>query len=315
KAVVEALTGKFDRHTYNVNQWLNTNINITVKFIICDGSFVGGYYSPIFKRSSVPVVTIYHNYEVEFRKDNKSLESVYGLNIYWVKKLEKTSYNNSTLNLFITQSDLNIFCDNYGERQNNFVLGCYEFPKNSIKTPKSIDNDNLYLGDNIKLVISGSLNTVQSVDSIFWFLSSIYSLVADKKIELTLSGRKPSKEFKSKVLEYKNIKIIENPINMLDVLKDNHIYICPVNIGGGIKLRIMDALSLGLPSIIHTKSVRGYESFIKDGYMFEFHDLYSFEKSLELCKSKITNKKFSRINLIDKYNDIFSFNSGTARFH
>lgn len=79
--------------------------------------------------------------------------------------------------------------------------------------------------------------------------------------------------------------------------------------GSGVKLRVMDGLRLGLPVLCHENSANGYETIMKAGYMFTYHDVLSFESSY----SKLIHTKFEKKNIYESYRQTFSFEAGVKR--
>jgi len=86
-------------------------------------------------------------------------------------------------------------------------------------------------------------------------------------------------------------------------------YICATALGGGLKLRVMDGLSAGLPVICHEVSARGYEAFAQKGLLLVYNDRDSFQKQLEILKTKSFDKKLT----VDLYEQLFSFEEGKQR--
>lgn len=310
KAILGIFTGKLTRFQVAINDWLNKN-NENLGLVIFDGSIIGGTYCDVFKRCNCKTVTIHHNYEIEYHKENRSIESLKGYFFYWIKKLEKKAYLNSDLNLFLTQSDLVEFQGHYGKSKSNKVIGCFEFP-NIIEEPSQYT---VYKNQsNIRLIISGSLNSVQTIDGINWFVHDIYDRLIKlyPNLELTITGRSPKGEL-VKLCKNKGIRLIVSPINIREIINQNDIYICPIRLGGGLKLRVMDALSLGIPSIIHQKSFRGYENLVDTNLVSEFKNEDGFMEIFNKMVSVLNQETYSRDELKLAYQERFSFDSGLNR--
>lgn len=87
------------------------------------------------------------------------------------------------------------------------------------------------------------------------------------------------------------------------------VYVCPINLGSGLKLRIMDGLRLGLPVICHKNAIYGYEAIKDAGFLFEYHDEKTFKDAL----LAITSRKFDRQDVYNAYLSAFSIEAGTQR--
>jgi glycosyltransferase involved in cell wall biosynthesis len=100
---------------------------------------------------------------------------------------------------------------------------------------------------------------------------------------------------------------------MQSVVDQAEVYICPVGVGGGLKLRIMDAFKAGLPVLVHAVSARGYDEFKKAGYLYIYDDQESFEESLKLLLSERSKGRLDKVKIKQLYCSIFSYESGARR--
>lgn len=303
KGLLDLLFGRLTRFEKSLKSW---KINNSSDIVVLDGGIIGGTFIRQFRKEKT--ITIHHNFERDYHSDNKTIESFKGICLYWIILLEKRAYLESTYNFFLTEKDKELFESHYGKRDNNYVIGCFEF--NNIQHNIQHNIQNFTESGEIKGIITGSLNTTQSIKSIMWFIKEIYPSIILKypNFKLSIAGRSPSTEF----IEYfnkLNINVIDSPEDIKAVIASNDIYICPVKLGGGLKLRIMDALSVGIPSLIHEVSYRGYEIFEETGLVREFSDAQTFheefENILNLLKIQNVRNKVSEI-----YIDNFTFKSG-----
>jgi hypothetical protein len=112
---------------------------------------------------------------------------------------------------------------------------------------------------------------------------------------------------------YPSINLISNPENMQDFIREADVYICPVFLGGGLKLRIMDGLKAGLPILTHEVSARGYNEFKKEGCLFTYNDARTFMVSLEKLLTLFNQEEFDKEDIQNHYQTLFSFDSGVKR--
>ena len=108
------------------------------------------------------------------------------------------------------------------------------------------------------------------------------------------------------------IKQCNCPENMSETIIDCGIFICPTNVGGGIKLRVMDGLKLGMPIITHKVSARGYDAFWDKPWFQVYEDKDSFMKALEKINVVIRENDGLRDEIIESYKQIFSFSNGNS---
>lgn len=309
-AIFGVFFGKLTRFEKSVSNWLSKNKN-NIDFVVFDGGIIGGTYCDIFQKNNCKCITIHHNYEVDYHKENKSIESLKGYFLFWIKFLEKKAYLNSALNLFLTQHDLIKFEFKYNSKRNSQVIGCFEFSKKT----NYYDNKYNFIDNNeLSIVISGSLNFHQSLDGVIWFIDKIYDRLKFEhpSIQVTITGKDPNK-FLIDLCMKKGIKIIASPANIRAVIAQHKIYICPTKLGSGLKLRIMDALALGLPSVIHEKSYRGYEKIGKSEFVSMYNDESDFFSVFNNILKQIRKHKNYKEILVRNYQKEFSFNAGVKR--
>lgn len=298
KKIFHLLSGKTHRY-YKVFQEIITTE--TFDYIVFDNSCVSFGLIELVHKLKAKVITIHHNYEYEYKRDssNKFLKPII---LYWVKRYEKESLLKSDLNLTLTQQDKILFQENYHLSGDNIkVLGCFEYKH---KDYQYTNHSKAY-----SFVITGNLSAKQTIDSLIPWLKEYYPILQNTVPvhKLTIAGKNPGSGIKRLCKELK-INLIDTPPNMDEILNDARYYICPTDLGGGIKLRIMDGLSHGLPVLTHKVSARGYDA-LKNKFVFEYHDKLSFHEAL----LKMIAKEYSNRDIINEYKAIFSFNAGCKR--
>ena len=95
---------------------------------------------------------------------------------------------------------------------------------------------------------------------------------------------------------------------MREILLPASCYLCPINLGSGIKLRLLDGLKVGIPAVCHVSAARGYESLVGH-YVFVYEDRAGFEKALrDALRCQATRKEIA-----DATYAVYSFDSGRER--
>ncbi len=131
-----------------------------------------------------------------------------------------------------------------------------------------------------KLVFSGMMDYDPNIIAVNYFAKNVLDKL-DSKYELYVIGKNKSKE----LISNKKIKYIGYVESMRDELSKYDIYVCPIIAGSGVKNKILQAMSVGLP-IVSTKL--GVEGLNKE------------------CKKNIyvVNDNFDFLNAIDKINNL-----------
>jgi hypothetical protein len=281
------------------------------RLCIINGSRCAGNMIAYIKSFNIKVIVIHHNYEKEYHLDNKTIETFYGKFLYYVLRNERNSYRMADLNFFLTQSDMNSLIENYGICKGSCrVIGTFEYESRTAPLIKEVKPP-------YRIVITGSMNHNQTVCGITDFYHNYYPIICKEypDIKIIISGRNPAKTILSILEREKDrITIIANPENMENVISMGSIYCCPTNIGGGLKLRVMDGLRQGLPILVHKISSRGYDTFFDKPFFKIYSDAETFKDGLNSILKLYSENKIDHEQIQKDYNDYFGFDAGCKRF-
>lgn len=277
-------------------------------YCIFDHNSIAGTLVDVCRKKNIKTIVLNHNCEQEYFRDNNSrIKNMLLLPV--VRKNERHSYNECDYNIFLTEEDEISFRELYGNSKTKCIVGgCF------LRKGEKIDlDDNGYFDkENPKIVISGTMGNVQNLDGINYFLDELYRHVPEN-INVVLTGRNPTEELKEKVAKYNNVTIIENPENILDIVGQCDIFVCPARLGGGMKLRIIDGLRCGLPVIAHKVSARGYTHFMKNGIIRQFEWPEEFKNCLEKTLTDIESERMDRYKIKGEAENFFCFDSAMNR--
>jgi hypothetical protein len=131
--------------------------------------------------------------------------------------------------------------------------------------------------------------------------------------QLKIMGRNPSKEILDWEKEYSFVKIYPSPENIRELCSQSPIYLCQMDDGGGLKLRVMDGLRNGQPILTHKVSARGYNAFFKEDFFRVYDDEESFVNGLKDIANYAVSTKFSREYVQKRYYEEFGFDIGVER--
>ena len=273
--------------------------------VVIDHSFTAIGVIQNVKKSGAKIITIHHNVEADYLKDNEPSWSYRIPYDYFVKKGERDALKLSDINLTLTDDDANKFRSWYPKRDLNLhTIGICEYKSTVTKHFETTSFNNIF-------VISGSLCFKQSVVPIIDFINRYFPIMEEvcPGCKLIITGRNPNKIIKKICDIHPNIELVPSPKDIDAVIKKASIYICPICAGSGIKLRVMDGLKRGMSVLCHEVSASGYEKIIEAGYMFTYRDNKSFKDSLY----NIINTNISPNDVYDKYLECFSLTAGTKR--
>lgn len=307
--LMSLLRGEIHRNKRFFKHFLKQNAD-KYSYCIINGGVYAGDMIDIFHSKGIKVIVIHHNFEREYKIDNRTLITLWGATSFFVNRNEKKAYKKSDANCFLTLSDIQLFRYFYGSTSSfEFLLGVFE-PEPVLKEVS------LNVKKTNTIVVTGSMNSLQTVDGIMNFRENYF----DKFIheypdwKIIFAGRNPSAKIDSfKNLYPDKIEVIANPPIMNDIIDLGRVFLCPTRIGGGLKLRIMDGLRKGLPIITHKVSARGYDEFWKYPFFQVYDDYVTFRKGFSAILDYINNRDGYQQEIQNIYNSYFSFESGCKR--
>jgi glycosyltransferase involved in cell wall biosynthesis len=96
----------------------------------------------------------------------------------------------------------------------------------------------------------GSLDWLPNVDGLRWFVAEVWPLVRRDQPEarLRLVGRNPTSEIQS-LAEHPGVELVGPVPDTRPWLADSEVSIVPLRIGGGTRLKVFEAMAMGLPVV------------------------------------------------------------------
>lgn len=275
--------------------------------IVIDHSFIASAMIDEIQATGAQIITIHHNVERDYLRDNARMYSILFREPYvrFGKKAERDCLQASSVNLTLTEQDAAEF-RSWFEDANLHVhcWGVHEYKpipdKAFIPRPKGSH-----------FIITGSLSFWQSLMPIMEFLQTYWQMVLDivPDARLTIAGRNPQQQLVDECHKHRNVTVVPNPDDINSLVEKADYYICPINAGSGMKLRVMDALRNGIPVICHEVSTAGYEHILRSNGMFCYHDKASFAEAL----STMIATSISPADVYQTYKDTFSLEAGTEK--
>ena len=277
--------------------------------VVIDHSFSGASLAKTIKATGAKLITIHHNVECNYQYDNRK---DYSLLFRWpyihhAIKAERMCLRYSDTNLTLTESDAREFQSWYPDTDLHIhIWGTFEY--RPIETKTFIPRNHSH-----QFVITGSLNFVQSLFPIMEFIDDYWPIAKQEcpDAKLIIAGRNPSDVLIRKCNKDARIMLIPNPDNIESVVQEANYYICPINLGSGLKLRIMDGLKQGLPVLCHEVSIAGYEQIAAGNGLFSYQDETSFRTALQEMLSTDINPN----DIFQLYKETFSLDTGIERLH
>ena len=114
--------------------------------------------------------------------------------------------------------------------------------------------------DNSKqIVFTGSMDWLPNDDAMAWFITDIFPLVQAKepKASLVIVGRKPTAKIQKLVDSHQDITLTGWVDDIRPFIADSAVYIVPIRIGGGTRIKIYEALAMAKALVSTTVGAEG----------------------------------------------------------
>jgi glycosyltransferase involved in cell wall biosynthesis len=101
-----------------------------------------------------------------------------------------------------------------------------------------------------QLLFAGTLYYEPNVQGICNFVEQMWELIHSRQpqLKLVIAGRDPVPSVRQ-LERYPGVEVLANPIRMREVAKDCSISIVPLSQGSGTRLKILEALAMGMPVV------------------------------------------------------------------
>lgn len=109
------------------------------------------------------------------------------------------------------------------------------------------------------IVFTGSMDWLPNHDAMLWFIRDVLPIVRRSVPEasLTVVGRDPFPEIRAAAERDPRINVTGRVADVRPYMSDAAVYAVPIRIGGGTRLKIYEAMSMGLPVVSTTVGAEG----------------------------------------------------------
>jgi glycosyltransferase involved in cell wall biosynthesis len=235
----------------HVAQLLLTKLNANNYDVIIFESLYAAIYTPII-RSVFKGKICYRSHNLEFRIWSDLAQNEKNpLKAWYIQQLAKT-LKKEELNTW-GQVDLIL---PISKNDADFMM---QFTKSKIHYLPSSMPDNMRVVNNTiqRVCFLGSFDWEPNMEAVKWFIDHVLPVITLEfpQIEFHIAGRKsteiPAEYQKPSVVIH---GFVEDP---LQFIAENGIFVAGLQSGSGIKMKILEAMSIGAPCILTTKAAEG----------------------------------------------------------
>lgn len=244
------------------------------------------------------LVTNFDNVEYDYVDSQfADRKGLFGIIVRYIEKVlvyldEKKCAQNSLKYIFLSERDKNRMMELYKlsvEARSSIIPVCLE---ENIK----------HLSDNEKknVVFLGNLQHDSNIQAVMWFLENVWLKYFKNRADVTftVAGKNAEKILK-KYKDINNIIVYSDFKDVSDVVTKYSLFVAPILNGAGMKVKIAEALSMGLPVIGTAEALVGYEEAINDlkgnGFLYLADNEDDYKRYIDeyFCMNKLELKKIS----------------------
>jgi glycosyltransferase involved in cell wall biosynthesis len=257
-------------------------------------------YLPVIRKYSEAVTVLrMHNIEYQIwqglaRKAKNKLKSYYLDNLaIRVRNYERMAWKEYDLLLAITEKDAHLV--QRLETVSNVVVAPFSIETDKIK-PSGIEQ---WVGYHI-----GAMDWMPNHEGMRWFLSKAWPKIhrTTPKFKFFFAGRGMSKEFND--IDANGVQCMGEVPDADAFIADKKILIVPLWSGGGIRVKILEAMAAGKIVITTSKGIKGIEAKPEEHYL-RAHSPEDFAKAIKWCLENKTAAEAMAANaralVVEKY--------------
>jgi polysaccharide biosynthesis protein PslH len=222
--------------------------------VICDFLFPS-YAVP--SGLSVPTVLFQHNVEAMIWERRALVPQNFIRRAYmreqWrrMRRFESEECRRLDQVVAVSTSDADIFRNEYGVSSVSDVpTGVdLEYFSPRVSQPK----------DNPELIFVGSMDWLPNEDGICWFSEHVFGRVRQQvpNVRLTIVGRTPGSAVRKLAEQDAAIQVTGTVPDVRPYLERGAVFVVPLRIGGGTRLKIYEAMAMGIPMVSTTIGAEG----------------------------------------------------------
>jgi len=170
------------------------------------------------------------------------------------------------------------------------------------------------------LLFVGSFSHRPNIDSAFWLLEEIFPQL-QKKFPATIlyiAGANPPEQLRALCANVSNVKLLGFVDDIIPYFRECGIFIAPLRSGGGVKIKILQAMAQGIPIVTTKVGIEGIEAIYPNAVLVgntsqeivnHIGNLLSdtrFSSLLGLKGWEIMNKYYSWESIIAKHEILYN---------
>lgn len=132
------------------------------------------------------------------------------------------------------------------------------------------------------LVFTGSLDYRPNIDAVEWFVGAVLPLVQQHHtptVRLTIVGRQPDASIRS-LHNGETIDVVGNVPDVRPYIARASVYVVPMRIGGGVRLKLLEALAMQAPVVSTSMGAEGVQGLHNQKHLLLADDAEAFSRAI-----------------------------------
>lgn len=115
------------------------------------------------------------------------------------------------------------------------------------------------------ILFIGNYSHYPNVDAVSYFGKKIFPKVQDeiKDARFLIVGRNPPNSFYEMSKKNPSIKVCGYVENLLQIFEKSQVFVCPIRLGGGFRVKLLETMAHGLPIVSSPVGIEGLYDYIK----------------------------------------------------
>lgn len=176
-----------------------------------------------------------------------------GISVSMRKYYEKYLLINSDSYLTIAKADTEIHKQQFKKTSRAiFCKPLIEFPCNK--------NEKKLMKFNKRLLMAGSMNWFPNIEGANWFVDNVFSKIVNDGYIMYFVGGNPAEDFYRLAERYPQKIIVTGKVSTMDEYFEKcDISIIPLFLGTGAKIKVLESIGRGIPTITTSFAAKGYD--------------------------------------------------------
>jgi glycosyltransferase involved in cell wall biosynthesis len=295
----KALKGFFNPLPFRVQKYFLPTVADYIKKITAKEKFDVVHIDHETSVQYLPFVKDYQNKLKVYDEHNISSEGVWGYFKYESNLIKKTAYFIEAVKYWFYEKQFYYLFDKIlaisdNDRQKIIRAAASQDKVFTFPVPCQIKNYYYFGAKNILFV--GLLSWWPNKDGILWFYHKIYPKIkqSDPQVRLQIIGANPDTKIKEIAAADSSVEVLGYVRNLDKYYKKAGVFISPIRAGAGIRIKILQALSAGIPVVSTHTGATGLNLQAGEEILYADNENLFAESVLKLLKTKQLSEKLSR---------------------